>query len=167
MNSEIWNRIKQKKFRVLASYKEDMKDNFANFGKRSQKYSSFGPFYELYMYCFTIGFHSNKRVSLKSIKTDTFNSVFEWRNDHQIILKNFVTILICKEDIRNEIGFDFFSLEKLNINEINKIIDRLTNVFEEFANGGFEMLYNAYKKNPEAFYDFRSLFSFFNSIVKN
>lgn len=165
--NDIWNRVKQKKLRVLSIYKDEFKDVFANFGKQSHKYSSFGPFYELYLYCFSIGFHSNVRLNIDKKETGTFNLVLEWKNHHQTILKNFLTALLCEDDIRQEIEFDFFSLENKDDNYINKKVDDLICVFEEFANGGFEILKKEYDANPEEFHDFRSLYAFFNEKVQN
>lgn len=167
MITKIWNKIKFKKLKIISVYKNELKDIFANFGKQSQKYSSFGPFYEFYLYCFTIGFHSNKRIKLDTKETATFNSVYEWKENQQIIFKNFLTALICEDDIRDETDFDFFSMENIDDSEVNKRIDSLIRVFEEFANGGFEIFNNAYNNDPEEFYDFRSLYGFFEEKVNN
>jgi len=167
MTSDIWDRVRQKKLRVLSSYKDEFKDVFANFGKQSHKFSSFGPFYELYLYCFSIGFHSNVRLAIDKKETATFNLVSEWKYNQQSILKNFLTALICEDDIRSEIDFDFFTLENKDISDVNKRVDNLIRVFEEFANGGFKILKEAYDEDPEEFHDFRSLYAFFNEKVEN
>lgn len=167
MAIDIWNRIKSKKLRVTSFYKEKFKDIFANFGKQTHEYCSFGPFYELYLYCFIIGYHSDNRVILDTEDTDTFNMIGEWKKEHQLIFRNLITLLICDDGNRNEIDFDFISMEIMEDNEIMKKVNDLITIFEEFANGGFEELEKAYNKDPEEFSDFRSLYAFFDEKVNN
>jgi hypothetical protein len=165
MNDIIWQRIENKRLKVNSKYKETAKKVFTNFGRQRQEFSKFGPFYELYLYCFTLGFHANRRVFFKKSKCDTFNTISEMRNANQTIFKNLLIVLICHDDIRQETGFDFYEMDSLDKKEIFQRTDNLIQVFEEYANGGFSILLEAYDSNPNDFHDFRSLYAFFDEIV--
>ncbi|MDY0132609.1 MAG: hypothetical protein RBR53_08065 [Desulforegulaceae bacterium] len=55
----------------------------SNYGKSKQLYTTFGPFYEVYLYAFTLGFHSGKRNKIdENEKLETFNVVKDWAKDH-------------------------------------------------------------------------------------
>jgi len=166
MDDFIWKEIQKKKLRVIKKYKTDLSDPLTNFGKSKTTYSSFGAFYELYLYALVVGLHSNRRVELKNF--DTFNLIEEWQpNKKDIFLKLLMTML-SMENIRKESGFDFLSLEmeELDEDELKKRINNLVRIVEEYANGGFEIIHEKYSATPEEFEHYTNLKSFFDTVTQ-
>jgi hypothetical protein len=168
MNNFIWNEIKSKKLKVIKKYKDELRDELANFGKSKGKYSSFGAFYELYLYAFAIGLHKNKRVKLEGHTTETFNMVSEWSRDKVYILNTFLMVLLSNKKIRQEAGFGILTLEMEDIdeNEIKKKVNKLVTICEEYANGGLEFIYDRYKKEPENYEYHSSLQKLFEEVLE-
>jgi hypothetical protein len=168
MNGFIWKEIQSKKLRVIKQYKDVLRDPLTNFGTSKKKYSTFGPFYELYLYAFVIGLHENKRVDMKDQKLETFNAIYEWKRDKQDILLKFLMVLLSIDSIRQETEFNFplLKMEDIDEDELKKIISNLINVVEQFANGGLEILYKKYADSPEDFEHYLSLKTMFDETVK-
>jgi hypothetical protein len=150
----IWEEIEKKKFRVISTYKEALKEKITNFGRTQQKYTTFGPFYEAYLYAFALGFHAGIRKKIEENEDlDTFNAVYEWADDpitkKKDILKNFFMIMLCEENIREESEFNFYGMEHLNNEQIKERIKKFLLIFEEYANAGFEIIYNKVNEKPE------------------
>jgi len=167
MKNIIWNDIKSKKFKVIKKYRDDLRDDLANFGKSSKKYSGFGAFYELYLYAFAIGLHRNERVKLQGHEIKTFNTVHEWSSDKLKILSTFLMALLSIDEIRTEAEFDFSTLEMDDLNEtdLKKRVNNLVGIFEEFANGGFAYIHERYMKEPENFEYHSSLQKIFEEVL--
>jgi hypothetical protein len=168
MEDFIWKEIQGKKFKVLEKYRDELKDSLANFKKSKGEYSTFGAFYELYLYAFAIGLHLDCRIKLDSKSVATFNMVSEWSDNKPNILQMFLMVLLSDENIRQEAMFDFPSLEMedLDDREIKTRVNNLIKIFEEFANGGFEYIYDKYKQDPDYFEHYSSLQNFFEDILK-
>lgn len=167
MNNLIWNEIQKKKLRVIKKYKAELSEPLTNFGQSKNKYSSFAAFYELYLYAFVIGLHGNKRANLKTL--DTFNAIEEWRSDKKDIFSKLLMALLSIESVRKEAEFDFLSLEMedLDESELKKRVNNLIRIIEEYANGGFEMIYERYNSSPEYFEDYMGLKLFFDETIQN
>lgn len=168
MENLIWKEVQGKKFKVIKEYKDKMKDNLANFGRSKSKYSTFGAFYELYLYALAIGIHLDKRVKLEGHSTETFNMVSEWTGNKIKILNTFFMVLISLDEIRKEAEFDFITLEldDLDQNELKKRVNNIVRIIEEYANGGFEFINNKYKEEPAEFEHCLSLQHLFEEVIK-
>lgn len=170
MNGFIWKEIQSKRPRVIEQYKDELHGPLSNFGLKKKKYSAFGAFYELYLYAFVIGLHENKRFDIKGsgVKTGHFNAISEWTKDKRDILLKFLMVLLSMDNIREEIKFDFPSLEMedLDEGELKKRISNLVNIFEQFANGGLEILHKKYNNSPDDFEHFSSLKLIFDETLK-
>lgn len=168
MENLIWKEIQGKKFRVLDKYKSELKDSLANFGKSKGQYSTFGAFYELYLYAFAVGLHLDRRIELDMKSAATFNMVSEWSGNKPSILNTFFMVLLSNDEIRKEAEFDFPTLEMENLeaSEIKKRVNNLVKIFEEFANGGFEYIYDKYQQDPESFEYHSSLQSLFEEVLE-
>lgn len=164
----ILKEIQGKKFKVLEKYKNELKDNLANFGKSKGQYSTFGAFYELYLYAFAVGLHLDRRVELDTKSAATFNMVSEWSGNKPSILNTFLMVLLSNETIRQDAEFDFptLEMEDLEDSEIKNRVNKLIKIFEEFANGGLEYIYDKYKKDPESFEHHSSLQNLFEDILE-
>ncbi len=168
MNNFVWQEIQSKRLRVIQKYKDELREPLSNFGRSTKKYSAFGAFYESYLYAFVIGLHENKRIDIKGHKLDTFNAIHEWQQGMQDILLKFIMVLLSMDNIRKEAEFDFSSLEMEDLDdiELKKRVANLINIIEEFANGGFEVIYKKYNDSPEDFEHYSSLKMIFDNTIK-
>ena len=165
MKSIIWEKILSKKLRVLGMYKEIFKSELSEFGKSSSTYGKFGAFYELYLYAFAIGYFSNRRCKKIDDDPQTFNMISEWKSGHQTIFKNFFSALISNKALSEEAGFDLLTLSEMNDKELDIPIRNMIQIFEEYANGGFEILNEMLEENSEVFSHFMSLQKVHNEIL--
>lgn len=158
MNNQIWKKIENKKPRVVNTYKEGLKNSLSEFGRTTKDFAKFGAFYELYLYGFVIGYHNNQRHDdIENQELDTFNMITEWKSETQSLFKNIISVLVCNDSVRNEIGLDFYDLSKCNEKELDSRIKSLITVFEEYANAGLKIIYNEFINNPDEFDHFMSL----------
>jgi hypothetical protein len=168
MNSRIWEKIeKNRTLRVVEAYKEQFKTLLVEFQSSKSGYGKFGPFYELYLFAFVVGFFSKYRFKeLQQHQLGKFNAVHEWKHDRKSMFKIYLSALLTDDSIRNETGFIFEELSNKDIRELDTPIKNLITVFEEYANGGFEILSNELSENPEAFDHFLSLMKIHEDILK-
>jgi len=167
MSDFIWKEIQKKRLRVIKKYKDKLKGPLTNFGSSKRKYSSFGAFYELYLYAFMLGLHKNKRVDLKDL--DTFNEIDEWKLEKKDTFLKLLMTVLSIESVRKEADFDFISLEMEDLDEdqLKKRINHLIQIIEEYANGGFEILFTRYNDFPEEFEHYMGLKKFFDEILES
>lgn len=118
-------------------------DVLANKGSRNSEYSQFGPFYELYIYAFTLGLKKDLRLALPPRDlTSDFLELGKWKRDSSLV-DFLLMIILTKSD---EIGFDWNDLEDMEESELNNVISKIISFIEEYANGGLEYLHDLFDK---------------------
>lgn len=129
-------------------YREPIVDRFTlvGGGKEDFKYESgkyFSNVYELYIYAAMLGLKSNYRLPLDGLETQKFIEIRAWK---PMELVRFVLMaVISKADI------DLNALEDLEDSQVESKITALKDLLEEYANGGFDMIYNKIKEVPYFF----------------
>lgn len=106
---------------------------------------AFAYIYEFYMYSIILGIKKEKRVSIESKDAAKFLRLGDWKPRE---MARYVTLL--------SIGyakFDLIDLEDAEDESINDYANEVVGIMEEYANGGFEYLYQLWKDNREAYVD--------------
>lgn len=115
----------------------------ANKGESKGQFSQFGPQYELYIYAFFIGIHTNSRVELPPrTQTTDFVKMNMWKRGN--IINYLLFIVFSKSD---EIAFDWSELEHMSEKQLEEIIKKIIIFIEEYANGGLIYLKNKYDQD--------------------
>ena len=116
---------------------------------RKGSYSTFGPFYQTFMYAFIIGFRLKKRVPIeKDEEDDEFFPIGDWK---PASMRDFVIMLLLNES--EEWGFNWIDLEEANEEVVNAFVTELVRRMEGYANAGFEYLQEKFDKENFEFQD--------------
>lgn len=137
MNSqEFKNAILLKRPRY-ANSRIPVLDTFANKGKTKSEYNQFGPYYELYIYAFTLGLKKKLFLPLPTRNlTSDFVEIAKWKRDSKLV--DFLLMIIFTHS--EEIGFTWNELEEMDEKEINEVIGKIITFIEGYANGGLEYI---------------------------
>jgi hypothetical protein len=155
MNSkELRNKIYIKRPRYQGS-KKDVVDLSAIKGGKKGKFLLFGPYYEIFMYAFFIGFNRKERLPLSdgSSKKD-FYKIGDWKP--QGIVDYILMLLFSDKEI---VKYEWDELEELEEDNIEKVISNLITAIEEYANAGLSYLSEKIKNER---YEFTDPFVFIN-----
>jgi hypothetical protein len=129
-------------------YREPIVDRFTvvGGGKEEFKYESgkyFSNVYELYMYATMLGLKNSYRMPLEAVETQKFIEIRAWRPTE--LVRFVLMAVMAKSDI------DLNALEDLEDNQIEGKITALKDLLEEYANGGFDLIYTKVKEEPYFF----------------
>lgn len=156
-SSQLRDLIGQKRPRYKTQYRT-LIESISNRGDSSGKgdFSSFGAFYQTYMYAFIIGYKLGKPKFFQSNdKTDDFFVFSNWKPTS--IRDYIVMLLLNKSDY---FGFKWIELENASEEVIDVFVTEFIRQMEGYANAGFEYLQEKWDnenmkfRNPFVFVNF-------------
>lgn len=107
--------------------------------------------YEIYMYALLIGLKKGiKHPTPKGIESKKFISIESWKPVE--IADYCIMCILAVSDI------DLNDIEQMEDSEVEKQITKLKNLFEEYANGGFDYLKSEYENNQIVFENNENIF---------
>lgn len=156
--SQLRDLIGQKRPRYSMQYRA-LIEAISNKGDSTGKgdFSSFGAFYQTYMYAFIIGYKlGTPKYIHGNDKTDDFFIFSNWKPTS---IRDYIVMLLLNKS--HEFGFKWIELENASEDVINTFVTELTRQLEGYANAGFEYLQ---KKWDNENMMFRNPFVFVNLI---
>lgn len=153
MNGNEWLSYIRKRKPRYATSRVKLIERFANKGARKSDFVQFGPIYQLYEYAFILGFHRKLRIPLPTSSSDKSDfAPFEKWNGEGIV--NYILMLLLSHSPTvEEINLDFQIMEHENDEEVKEKFNKLINILEEYANGGFSLIQEKFDSNPYFFND--------------
>jgi hypothetical protein len=148
--SNLKERIGQKRPRYNNRYRK-LIEIISNKGDATGagNFSSFGAFYQTFMYAFIIGYKLKKCVPIeKGEGTTDFASFSDWK---PIGIRDYILMLLLNES--QMFNFSWIELENSNEETINNFITELFRRMESYANGGFEYLQDKFDNEKIEFQD--------------
>lgn len=155
-SSQIRDLIGQKRPRYKTQYRA-LIEAISNKGDSSGKgdFSSFGAFYQTYMYAFVLGFKLGTPKYIQgNEKTDDFFVFSNWKPTS---IRDYTVMLLLNKS--EEFGFNWIELENASEDSINSFVTELMRQMEGYANAGFEYLQNKWDQENMKF---RNPFVFVN-----
>ncbi len=154
--SQLRDLIGQKRPR----YKEQYRTLIESISKKGDTtgrgdFSSFGAFYQTYMYAFIIGYKLGKQNYIQSNdKTNDFFVLSQWSPTS---IRDYIVMLLLNKS--EFFGFNWIELENASIEVIDTFVTELIRQMEGYANAGFEYLQNKWDNENMKF---RNPFVFLN-----
>lgn len=130
-------------------YRESIVNRFANVGggKETDMFERgkfFSNVYELYMYAAMLGLKKNYRLPLEDAETQKFIEIRDWKTSNDLV--RFIEMaLIARSDI------DLNELESMEEAQVESKLTELRKQLEEYANGGFDLIYTKVQEEPYFF----------------
>jgi hypothetical protein len=130
-------------------YREPIINRFANVGGGKeedmfQRGKFFSNVYELYMYATMLGLKKNYRIPLDNAETQKFIEIRAWQTSTELV-RFILMAVIARSDL------DLNELENLEESQVERYITRLKELLEEYANGGFDLIYTKVQEEPYFF----------------
>ncbi len=143
-------------------YREPIVNRFANVGggKEEDMYERgnfFSNVYELYMYAAMLGLKKNYRIPLEDTETQKFIEIRAWQTSTELV-RFILMALIARSDL------DLNALEDMQESEVESKLAELRKLLEEYANGGFDLIYTKVKDEP---YFFENEYCFVELLTEN
>lgn len=154
--SQLRDLIGQKRPRYKEQYRA-LIESISKKGDASGKgdFSSFGAFYQTYMYAFILGYKLGKQNFIQlNEKTDNFSFFSQWS---PIPIRDYIIMLLLNKS--EDFSFKWIELENVSEDSVNAFVGELVRQMEGYANAGFEYLQD--KWNNENM-KFRNPFVFVN-----
>lgn len=119
-------------------------DTFANKGNKKSEYNQFGPYYELYIYAFTLGLKKKAFLPLppRNLTAD-FIEIGKWKRDSKLV--DFLLMIIFTNS--EEIGFNWNELEDMEEKELNEVVSNIISFIEGYANGGLDYIQKEWEED--------------------
>jgi len=149
MNSrELRSKIDLKRPKYQGS-KRELLDILGKKGGKKGEFLLFGPYYEVFMYSFFIGYHRNERLPL-SDGTDKidFLPVGNWKPKG---LVDYLLLILFNN--KNIIKHDWAELENLDEEKIDEVVANIITAIEEYANAGLSYINEKYLNEKNEFTD--------------
>jgi len=146
-STSFYNEIKKKRPKYAESKYELVAEILASKGASKGDFTRFGPIYQIFMYSFMLGFHTDNRLELRDSKRD-FLEIGKWQPSG--IVEIILMMIFSK---KNLIGYSWSELEELEDEELQNVVANIINIMEEYANGGLSLLQDKLENNPEEFND--------------
>jgi hypothetical protein len=133
-------------------------DSISKKGDTSGKgdFSSFGAFYQTYMYAFIIGYKlGNQNFIQANEKTSDFFVFSQWSPTS---IRDYIVMLLLNKS--EDFGFKWIELENASAEAIDTFVTEFVRQMEGYANAGFEYLQNKWEnenmkfRNPFVFVNF-------------
>ncbi len=156
--SQLRNLVGQKRPRYKTQYRS-LIEGISNKGDSSGKgdFSSFGAFYQTFMYAFIIGYKQGTcKYILPNEPVSDFIASFDLIKPTPI--RDYIIMLLLNES--EKFGFTWIELENASEDVINTFVTELFRQMEGYANAGFEYLQNKWDnenmkfRNPFVFVNF-------------
>lgn len=141
--------------------KGELLDLLAKKGGRKGEFLLFGPYYEIYMYAFFIGFHRRERLPLSdgSDKKD-FYKVGDWK---PIGIVDYILMILFSD--KEIIKYEWDELEELEEEKIDEIISNVITAIEEYANAGLSYLNEKIETEKNEFTDPFVFINILNEVI--
>jgi len=155
MNS---SEFRQKLNNIRPSYLSERKqllEIISNKGSSKSEFAQFGPFYQSYMYAFSLGFRLGERIPLSG-KTENFFAIGLWQPKSMV---DFIFMLLFS-NVKELIEWN--EMEELDEDQIDQKIKFFLKALEEYANAGLIYLQDKYDSER---YEFQDPFAFVNIIT--
>jgi hypothetical protein len=149
--SVLKDKIGQKRPRYKERYRS-LVENISIKGDPTGKgdYSTFGAYYQTFMYAFVIGYKLRKCIYIQPNEPTTdFIASFDLIKPSSV--RDFIIMLLFNET--DKFGFNWFDLEDANEETIDNFIAELFRQMEGYANAGFEYLQNKWDNEKIEFQD--------------
>ncbi|HBN06285.1 MAG TPA: hypothetical protein DD434_10940 [Bacteroidales bacterium] len=137
--SQLRDLIGQKRPRYKEQYRL-LIDSISKKGDASGKgdFSSFGAYYQTYMYAFIIGYKLGKQnFILQNEKSNDFFVFSQWS---PIAIRDYIVMLLLNKS--EDFGFKWIELEDASSETIEIFVAEFIRQMEGYANAGFEYLQN-------------------------
>ena len=127
-------------------YREPIVNRFANVGggKETEMFERgkfFSNVYELYMYAAMLGLKKNYRLPMEEAETQKFIEIRDWKTSNELV--RFIEMaLIARSDL------DLNELENMEEAQVESKLTELRKLLEEYANGGFDLIYTKVLDEP-------------------
>ena len=145
---ELRDLIGQKRPRYKDQYK-NLIENISKKGDASGKggFSSFGAFYQTYMYAFIVGYKLKKQnfIQINEQSKDFF--VFSQWNP--VPIRDYIAMLLLNES--EQYGFKWIDLEDAATEAIDAFVTEFIRQLEGYANAGLEYLQNKWDNESMMF----------------
>jgi hypothetical protein len=137
--SQLRDLIGQKRPRYKEQYKP-LIESISKKGDSSGKgdFSSFGAFYQTYMYAFIIGYKLGKQNFIQ--QSEKHNEFFIFSQWNPIPIRDYIVMLLLNKS--EDFGFRWIELEDANSEVIEIFVAEFIRQMEGYANAGFEYLQN-------------------------
>lgn len=135
--SQLRDLIGQKRPRYKEQYRL-LIDSISKKGDASGKgdFSSFGAYYQTYMYAFIIGYKLGKQNFI--LPNEDSNYFFVFSQWSPIAIRDYIVMLLLNKS--EDFGFKWIELEDASIEVIESFVAELIRQMEGYANAGFEYL---------------------------
>ncbi|MDD2575919.1 MAG: hypothetical protein PHV76_00270 [Bacteroidales bacterium] len=136
-SSQLRDLIGQKRPRYKEQYRT-LIESISKKGDASGKgdFSSFGAFYQTYMYAFIIGYKLGKKNFIQA--NDKSNDFFVFSQWSPTSIRDYIIMLLLNES--EDFGFKWIELEDANTELIETFVTEFIRQLEGYANAGFEYL---------------------------
>ena len=154
--SQLRDLIGQKRPRYKEQYRA-LIDSISKKGDTSGKgdFSSFGAFYQTYMFAFIVGYKLGKQNFIQSNeKTNDFFVFSQWSPTS---IRDYIVMLLLNKS--EDFGFKWIELENASTETIDTFVTEFIRQMEGYANAGFEYLQNKWDNENMKF---RNPFVFVN-----
>ena len=137
--SQLRDLIGQKRPRYKEQYKP-LIESISKKGDSSGKgdFSSFGAYYQTYMYAFIIGYKLGKQNFIQ--QSEKHNEFFIFSQWNPIPIRDYIVMLLLNKS--EDFGFRWIELEDANSEVIEIFVAEFIRQMEGYANAGFEYLQN-------------------------
>ena len=154
-SSTLRDLIGQKRPKFKVQYRPLM-ESISNKGDSKGDFSSFGAYYQTYMYAIIIGYKLGKPKYIKrDEKTEDFFVFSNWK---PTAIRDYIIMLLLNKS--EDFEFSWMELENASEEGINTFVSELIRQMEGFANAGFEYLQDKWDnenmkfRNPFVFVNF-------------
>jgi len=154
--SQLRDLIGQKRPRYKEQYRA-LIDSISKKGDTSGKgdFSSFGAYYQTYMFAFIVGYKLGKQNFIQSNeKTNDFFVFSQWSPTS---IRDYIVMLLLNKS--EDFGFKWIELENASTETIDTFVTEFIRQMEGYANAGFEYLQNKWDNENMKF---RNPFVFVN-----
>jgi hypothetical protein len=156
-SSQLKDLIGQRRPKYKIQYRS-LLDSISNRGDSTGKgdFSSFGAFYQTFMYAFMIGYKKGECIYIQpNEQVSDFIASYDLIKPASI--RDFIIMLLLNES--DKFGISWIELENANDDVINIFVTELIRRMEGYANAGFEYLQNKWDNENMKF---RNPFVFVN-----
>lgn len=155
--SQLRDLIGQKRPRYKEQYRT-LIESISKKGDTSGKgdFSSFGAFYQTYMYAFIIGYKLGKQNFIQA--NENTNDFFIFSQWSPTSIRDYIVMLVLNQS--EDFGFKWIELENASTEAIDAFVTEFIRHIEGYANAGFEYLQTKWDKenmkfrNPFVFVNF-------------
>lgn len=148
--SQLRDLIGQKRPRYKEQYRT-LIESISKKGDSSGKgdFSSFGAFYQTYMYAFIIGYKLGKQNFIQG--NEKANDFFVFSQWSPIAIRDYVVMLLLNKS--EDFGFKWIELENASAEGIDTFVTEFIRQMEGYANAGFEYLQDKWDNEKIEFQD--------------